>query len=114
MLAMTDRTLSMISSAVAVQLMGLQSLFQVVMNASMAWGKSFVESNEPRRMDFPGDDAVKDLDLVYPGRTGLSRDSRNCPVAVMKTARWWPRDLPSCGHRSGPGWVRSRRSLLCR
>src|SRR5215468_1123178 len=52
MLAMTDRTLSRISSAVAVQLMGLQSLFQVVMNASMAWGKSFVESNEPRRMTF--------------------------------------------------------------
>jgi hypothetical protein len=21
--------------------------------------------------------------------------SRNCPVAVMKTARWWPWDLPS-------------------
>src|SRR5262249_56109737 len=47
-----DRTLWGISSAVAVQLMGLQSLFQVVMNASMAWVKSFVESNEPRRMTF--------------------------------------------------------------
>ena len=20
----------------------------------------------------------------------VSRDKRNCPVAVMKTARWWP------------------------
>jgi hypothetical protein len=25
----------------------------------------------------------------------LSMASRNCPVADMKTARWWPWDLPS-------------------
>src|SRR5674476_1318011 len=35
----------------------------------------------------------------------LSRASRNCPVAVMKTARWWPWDLPSGGHQ--------RRSVRC-
>jgi len=29
----------------------------------------------------------------------VSRVSRNCPVAVMKTARWWPWDLPSVGHQ---------------
>ena len=34
--------------------------------------------------------------------TRVSRDIRNCPLAVMKTARWWPRDLPARGHRSGP------------
>src|SRR5680860_1027506 len=30
---------------------------------------------------------------------GLSMASRNCPVAVMKTAHWWPWDLPSGGHQ---------------
>src|SRR5665811_1874365 len=35
----------------------------------------------------------------------LSMASRNCPVAVMKTARWWPWDLPSRGHQ--------RRSVRC-
>ena len=30
---------------------------------------------------------------VLPG--ALSMASRNCPVADMKTARWWPWDLPS-------------------
>jgi hypothetical protein len=28
-------------------------------------------------------------------RVSLSMASRNCPAAVMKTARWWPWDLPS-------------------
>ena len=37
---------------------------------------------------------------------GLSRASRNCPAAAMKPARWWPRDLPGCGHLAGLGqWV---------
>ena len=35
----------------------------------------------------------------------VSRAMRNCPVAVMKTARWWPWDLPSGGHQ--------RRSVRC-
>jgi hypothetical protein len=35
----------------------------------------------------------------------LSRAMRNCPVADMKTARWWPWDLPSGGHQ--------RRSIRC-
>ena len=32
----------------------------------------------------------------------LSRAIGNCPVAVMRSARWWPSDLPGGGHRSGP------------
>jgi len=36
-----------------------------------------------------------------PDRWGrpVSRDSRNCPETVMRSARWWPSDLPSGGHR---------------
>jgi hypothetical protein len=33
----------------------------------------------------------------------LSRDIRNCPGAVLRTARWWPPDLPSGGHQTGWG-----------
>lgn len=29
----------------------------------------------------------------------LSMASRNCPMADMKTAHWWPWDLPSGGHQ---------------
>jgi hypothetical protein len=36
------------------------------------------------------------------GSRVLSRDMWICPVAVMGTARWWPRDLPSRGHRTCP------------
>ncbi len=32
----------------------------------------------------------------------MSRDIRNCPVAVMRSARWWPSDLPSDGHQTCP------------
>ena len=32
----------------------------------------------------------------------VSRDSRNCPVAVMRWARWWPPDLPSGGLQDCP------------
>src|SRR5450756_258216 len=58
---------------------------------------------------FPAE--VVDAVITQCGRTEqrrrslLSRASRNCPVAVMKTARWWPWDLPSGGHQ--------RRSVRC-
>src|SRR5258705_3046 len=33
---------------------------------------------------------------------------KNCPVAVMKTARWWPSELPTRGHPRSPGGVSGR------
>ena len=39
-----------------------------------------------------------------PVPTRVSMASRNCPVAVTKTAHWWPWDLPSGGHQRR--WIR--------
>jgi len=33
----------------------------------------------------------------------LSTDIRNCPVAAVSSARWWPPDLPGGGHQTGFG-----------
>jgi hypothetical protein len=44
----------------------------------------------------------------------VSRDIRNCPETVMRTARWWPSDLPGDGHQTCRGRVRSGGSLLSR
>ena len=33
----------------------------------------------------------------------MSRDIRNCPETVVRTARWWPPDLPGGGHHTGWG-----------
>jgi hypothetical protein len=51
---------------------------------------------------FTANDPTK-WDLI----TGLSRDTRNCPVTVMRTARWWPRDLPVRGHLACAGQVKA-------
>lgn len=52
MRAVTARTLSMISSAVAVHLMGLQSLFQCLTNNSISRLRTFTELNVPHRISF--------------------------------------------------------------
>jgi heme-degrading monooxygenase HmoA len=36
-------------------------------------------------------------------RSRLSREIGRCPVTVVRTARWWPQDLPSRGHQAGRG-----------
>ncbi len=48
----TARTLSSISSAVAVHAIGLQSLFQCAMNDSIALLRAFTERNVPHRISF--------------------------------------------------------------
>ena len=48
----TARTLSMISSAVAVHTMGAQRLFQCSMNDSMLLLRAFTELNVPHRITF--------------------------------------------------------------
>ena len=37
-------------------------------------------------------------------RERVSRDIRNCPGTVMRSARWWPSDLPGDGHQTGFGF----------
>ena len=49
--------------------------------------------------------------IVPPPR--VSRAMRNCPVADMKTTRWWPWDLPSGGHqRRSVRWLALRAPWL--
>ena len=70
------------------------------------FGPSLLHRVVKDRQDLRGRLECTSSRVIFALRAGLSRDSRNCPVADMKPVRWRPRDLPSGGHGICPRGLR--------